>query len=404
MLNAAAAAMNGLGLPFGRLEETSLLDAAQRITGLHDFGGGHFMEPMRHLLADVEEQQVNALARFSTRDIAISALTNRLRLTEAFKQDPALNDWPIDRPVFILGFPRTGTTLLQNLLTLDPHRRALPFWEICNPVPWHADQDKDIAARIRAVNKKLAVAYYVVPEMEFVHEIRAESLEECWPLLANSFTVMNWDMASRWTNYGEWLLGYDMVPAYQEYKQCLQVIAQRTPESGFVLKCPDHLWFVEALLEVFPDACIVWTHRDPVDSIASYCSLISLNWRLLYGRYDPVEIGAHITERFMQGIQRAMAVRERVGADRFYDADFVSLVQDPIAVVADITRHFGLADIPEPAMDKYMQTKRADARGKHIYSIARYGLDPDRIHEVYRDYIDRCEIPIRGTAQRETQR
>ena len=96
------------------------------------------------------------------------------------------------------------------------------------------------------------------------HEIRAETHEECWPLLANSFTVPNWEMSSRWTEYGRWLLTYDLVPTYQEYKQCLQVMADRTPGKGFVLKCPDHLSVLDSLLEVFPDACIVWTHRDPV--------------------------------------------------------------------------------------------------------------------------------------------
>jgi hypothetical protein len=400
MLNAGASVANTLGLPFGCLEETSLLDAARRMTGLHDFGGDHFMEPFRHLLADVQDRGITSLAHFSTRDLAIVGLTNRLRLTEKFKQNPGLNDWPIKRPVFILGFPRTGTTLLQNLLALDPHRRALPFWEIMTPVPVSTDPVKDMHARIKAVNQKLSLAYFVVPEMEFVHEIRAESLEECWPMFANCFTVMNWDMASHWSTYGEWLLDYNMVPAYQEYKQCLQLLAQRKPESGFVLKCPDHLWFVDALLEVFPDACIVWTHRDPVDSIASYCSLISLNWRLLYGRYDPEEIGAHITQRFLQGIQRAMAVRERVGAERFFDVDFVSLVNDPLKVVTEITAHFDLAEIPKTSMDQYMQIKRADARGQHVYSVPRYGLDADQVHGVYQDYIDRFQIPVRSTAAR----
>ena len=114
-------------------------------------------------------------------DLALMAIK---RLARYLKQHPRVGSHPIKRPVFILGFPRTGTTLLQNLLALDDQRRALPFWEIMNPVPFHEDPVKDKKARIRAANAKLRIAYWVLPEMAAVHEIRAETLEECWPLLA----------------------------------------------------------------------------------------------------------------------------------------------------------------------------------------------------------------------------
>jgi hypothetical protein len=254
---------------------------------------------------------------------------------------------------------------------------------------------KDKKARIKAANGKLRVAYWVVPEMAEVHEIRATTLEECWPLLANGFTVIAWDMGSGWRTYGKWLLNHDMVSSYREYKQCLQIMAQRQPESGFVLKCPDHLWFVDALVDVFPDAAIVWTHRDPVDSIASYCSLISLNWRLMYGSFDPHEIGRHIEDRFLSGIQRALAARDRLGEDCFYDVDFVQLCDDPCSVLDGISNHFGISSISPESVDGYLGTKRKDAKGKHKYSVERYGLDAKRIHERYAEYIDRFQIPLR---------
>jgi len=395
VLNAGATFLHRLGFPFGQLAEASLLAGARKATGLEDWGGEHFLEPLRVMIDDVENSDLTSLARISTRDIGLHCLSNRLRLTDYFKKHPHVAQHDIKRPVFILGFPRTGTTLLQNLLSLDPARRALPFWEIMNPVPFHDDPERDIKARIRAANAKLRIAYWVLPEMAQVHEIRAESLEECWPLLANGFTVMAWDMASGWRNYGAWLLNHDMDKSYAEYRQCLQVMAQRQPESGFVLKCPDHMWFVDSLLENFPDACIVWTHRDPVASIASYCSLISLNWRLMYGRFDPVEVGHHIENQFLNGIERAMAVRDRVGEDRFFDVDFVELCNEPQRIVGEITQHFGLTSIAPEAIDGYLNTKRQDAKGAHKYSIERYGLDPARIYERYRTYIDRFNIPIK---------
>ncbi len=402
-LSMGASVIQKLGLPFGKLDEASLLEGARRATGLDDWGGEHFLEPMRRLLADVDSQGLTALARISTREVALKNLTNRLYLTEHFRKHPELNQIPVDRPVFILGFPRTGTTLLQNLLSLSDQRRALPFWEIATPVPVSEDPAEDLRLRIRDINRKLGVAYFVVPEMEFVHEIRAETHEECWPLLANSFTVPNWEMSSRWTEYGRWLLSYDLVPTYQEYKQCLQVMADRTPGTGFVLKCPDHLSTLDSLLEVFPDACIVWTHRDPVDCIASYCSMVSLNWRLLYGRYDPMEIGPYIADRFLTWVERAMEVRDRVGPERFFDVDFTGLVADPVDVVNQIVAHFGLADIPGAEMERYLSRERSDERGKHVYSVARYGIAPGSVHDQFQDYIQRFSIPVRSAAARASE-
>jgi hypothetical protein len=394
-LNAGVSVLHRLGFPFCKLGETSLLDAARSATGLEDWGGEHFLEPLRVMLDDVESSDLTSLARISTRDIGIHCLSNRLRLTEYFKKQPHVNEHRIEKPIFILGFPRTGTTVLQNLLAMGSERRALPFWEIMNPIPFHPDPKKDERARIKAANAKLRVAYWVLPEMAEVHEIRAHTLEECWPLLANGFTVMAWDMGSGWRSYGKWLLGHDMTASYREYKQCLQVMAQREPESSFVLKCPDHLWFVDSLLKVFPDACTVWTHRDPVDSIASYCSMMSLNWRLMYGRFDPKEVGAHIEERFLNGIERALAVRERVGDKNFYDVDFVQLCEDPTSVIDGITEHFGLPNIAHADVHGYLAQKRKDARGKHKYDAERYGLNREAIHEKYKAYIDRFNIPVR---------
>jgi len=395
-LNAGAGVLHRLGFPFGRLGEASLLESARKNTGLDDWGGEHFLEPMRIMLDDVEASGLTHLARISTRDIGVHCLSTRLRLTEYFKKHPHVNETKIERPVFILGFPRTGTTLLQNLLALAPDRRALPFWEIMNPVPFSDDPMADMKARMKAANAKLRVAYWVLPEMAQVHEVRADTLEECWPLLANGFTVMAWDMGSGWRTYGEWLLNHNMADSYREYKQCLQVMAQRDLDSGFVLKCPDHLWFVDSLLEVFPDASIVWTHRDPVASIASYCSLISLNWRLMYGRFDPLEIGRHIEDRFLSGIQRALAVRDRVGDERFYDVDFTTLCDDPCSVLDGISERFGTAPISPEAVSGYLDNKRQDAKGAHKYSVERYGLDANRIHERYQQYIERFQIPVKG--------
>ena len=224
----------------------------------------------------------------------------------------------------------------------------------------------------------------------------ASSLEQC----GGPIDALRADPALL-AEYGRWLLDYDMTGPYRFYRQTLQLLAHRRGEARFLLKCPEHLWFVDSLLEVFPDARIVWTHRDPVASVASYCSLISLGQRMLYGRFDPLKLGQHIQSRFREGVERAMQARQRAEAlgkgDQFFDVDFTTLVRDPPAVVRQIKEW---ADMPhdkasEARVQRWMNTERGDKKGAHKYSAEVYGLDGHAIHREYADYIDRFDIPLK---------
>lgn len=394
ILNALIRGLQPLGITPKKLDVNSIVRKAQRRTGLKNAGSGMHERGMDELVKAINLAPVTDFGKFSSTGFGVDALSNRLRLVEYMKKHPEVADVKIERPVFIIGFPRTGTTLLQNLMHLSPDRRALPFWELTNPIPVHPDAESDVKKRQRHTKMRLAVANFVVPEMKFIHEVRYDSLEECWSLFIPQFTVPNWDMTGRWPGYGEWMLQNDMVASYQEYKKFLQVMVSRLPDKKLILKCPDHMWHLDALLEVFPDACIVWTHRDPSRSIPSYCSLASLNWRLLYGEFDPKELGPYIEERFIQGIERGLAVRERVGEDRFLDINFKSLLERPIEAVNKITSHFGLTPVDESLMQEYLLTDRPDNRGKHSYSADHYGLDTEAIKKHYKEYIERFNISL----------
>lgn len=394
MLNALVGCLQAVGLAPSTVDQVKITQKAIRNTGLSDFGNGIHLEGMKQLTDSMNKEPLTHFAKVSSTMFGTDALSNRLRLVDYLKKHPEVNDIKIERPVFIVGFPRTGTTLVQNLLNLSEDRRALPFWEITNPVPVHADSAKDIELRQALTKKRLAVANFVLPEMKFIHEVRYDSLEECWPLMISQFTILCWDMTSRWPDYGKWMLQHDMRPSYEEYKKFLKIMVQREPNKKLILKCPDHMWYLDALLDAFPDACIVWTHRDPSHSLPSYCSLASLNWRLLYGEFDPKELGPYIEERFLIGIERALAVRDRIGEDRFLDINFSSLRQDPIAAINNITSYFNLTPVDEQLMRDHLSTERPDDPGKHSYSAGHYGLDTELIHEHYKDYIERFNISI----------
>ncbi len=396
LANSLARGAEWLGLPVGRIDADSILASARRSLNLEDLGDQRFLVAMRHVVDNVaDHSEFTPLARVILRQAWILAVQNRLRLQDWITRHPEVLDTRVHRPIFVLGFPRTGTTVLQNLLSLDPRRRGLHFWEITLPAPVHEDRDVDRERRRRQTNLMIRAAYAMAPEMARVHYIDVDTLEECWPLFGNSFAVMNWDLQSGLNVLGDWLMNeWDMTVPYGEYRRTLQVLLERRPADQLVLKCPEHLFFVDALLSVFPDACIVQTHRDPYDTIGSYCSLMSLQWRNLYGQIDRQVIGRYMEQRLHTGVQRAMAARQGSDPSRFFDVQFQELVADPAAVVDRIAAHFDLPlrDDHREQVQGYLANKREDDRGKHKYDPDDYGLDRDEVHERYSDYIERFGI------------
>lgn len=398
VIDAVLRVLDWLGLPLTRLDPDRILRSARRSTGLTDWGADDFQEPMRRLLASAEEKPLTGIARFSTHQICVKAVQNRLWVEDYIRRHPEVEDIRIDRPVFILGFPRTGTTLLQNLMSQTETLRPLRFWELSSPVPMPGDREQDLRIRRSRAETIVKAAYFIAPEQKHIHQLGVDTAEECWPLFFNAFQVMNYDLTADFREFGDWMMGRDMVPAYRYYKRQLQVLAHHTPTKHFLLKCPEHLWFVDALLEVFPDACVVWTHRDPLASVASYCSLSSLQRRMLYGRIDRPAIGRHIQDRFRIGVERAMAARSAIADEsRFFDVDFLELVQDPLAMVHRINAHFGLpqGDEADVAMQSWLDNGRKDKRGRHRYSAEQWGLDGEVIHREFAPYIDQFAIPVK---------
>ena len=395
--NGACAVSERLNLPFTRLDLDHILNAAKRKTGLSDWGDERFMVGLEETLKVVGETAYTPLARVFIANICIRAVVHRLRIEQWFKDHPDALDIPIEKPVFVLGFPRTGTTVMQNMLEQASHRRALQFWELTSPIPFHADLERDRRARIKRIESDLFWAYRFVPEMGEVHEVKATTAEECWPLLSNTFNVVNFDICHGLKPYGHWLMEQDMEWAYREYRRMLQMLLWRIPAQQLVLKCPEHLWAVDSLLKVFPDACIAWTHRAPFDCIASYSSMISLSRRTLQGKIVPADIGPHIADRFNTGVTRAMAARAAHGDEsRFFDVPFSELIQDRVGMVHRIEEYFGLEQTDGTLLQGWLDQERADARGKHRYDPAMWGLTPDAINGQFADYIERFGIDVGG--------
>lgn len=395
----AANAVLGIVERVGALPRTlttgHILDRARRRTGLSDWGDESFLEGMDQVVGDPGNAAFTPLARVAIAEVWTKAVVQRLQLQALLRRHPEILDIPVERPLFVLGFPRTGTTVIQNLLDLHPTRRGLPFWELLTPIPAHPDPATDRVLRVRTARRTLVPSYLVAPEMREVHEIRAETLEECWYLFCHTFEVLNWDVMTGLRSYGSWLLSRDMRPAYQAYRTWLQVLLWRNPSQQLLLKCPEHLWFLDALLDTFPDACIVWSHREPVATIASYSSMMSLTRRLMYGTFTHTDLGPYVTERFAEGMDRAMAARDRWGRpSNFFDAPFDRTVADPGGVVRAICEHFDLpvAHDHDAQVAAWLDTDRADKRGAHRYSPEAFAVDADHVRTRLADYVARSGL------------
>jgi len=389
VLNALAGLTARAGLSLTDLSRDPLIASAKRRTGLEDAGNDRFVEGLDRVLAE-SRGRYTPLGTALLRNLLVRAMENRLRCVDYIKRHPEVLAIPIRRPMIVLGFPRSGTTLLQNLLAASPDRAPLEFWELMSITPVNeADLAADRAIRIRELDRILRLANLFVPELNRIHESSPTTPEEDWQLLVPSFQALTFELAYGLGDYGRWLqAGADMAWAYGELKQRLQIILHQRPREQLVLKCPDHLWFIDAVLKVFPDACVVQTHRDPARCVNSYTSMISLQERTLTGRIEWKALAQRLTRIFLQGARSAHEVRSRHDPRQFFDVRFDDLVGDPAGIVGRISDHFGIAAPCQRSVKTELRKPRADRPGSHRYSYERLGIDPDQIRSQFRWYTE----------------
>jgi hypothetical protein len=392
----AARAANALGAltqragiePF-RLSVPALMEAARRETGLRDFGDPGFEAPLHRLLDALEtEARPSLTGRVGLRQQLVRNLANRLRIHEALTRHPDIREVPVERPIFILGFPRTGSTLLHRLLAHMPGARVPLFWELLRPAPPPEAARRETDPRIAQAEKAIRGLYFMAPHMPAIHAFGAREPEECLQLLENRFTCASYGFYCRVPAYLQWLSTQDMVPAYRDYRTQLQVLSYRTPGAPWILKWPGHLLNLDALFAVFPDACVVQTHRSLHAVAPSSCSYSATLMRLFSDDVSPAAIGRQWLADSALVLERSLAARARLGEGRFHDVRYADLTGDPLAAVRAVHERFGLplSDQVEAAVRGRTSEHRADA---HRYSLAQFGLRRDEIDARFSDYHQR---------------
>jgi hypothetical protein len=388
-----------LGWTLPSLEPQDLLDAAVRRAGSSDFGGDGFREGMDVLLDSVErEADLSTLGRISCRETLLRYLENRLRLTEYRTQHPEVADEVIERPIFIVGLPRTGTTILFNLLSQDPANRPPLSWEVEWPVPPPEPQTYDTDPRIRDGEKLFSNLDRLVPTLPAIHEFGALLPQECVPMKAHEFLAIQFLIIYHVPSYQAWLEQQSQLSSYAFHKKFLQHLQSKYMKDRWVLKSPDHLSSVDDLLETYPDALIIHTHRDPARVMPSLASLFYALRGMTSDSVDPARCGRNALDAWSLGLQRAVEARRRHRdkPGQFFDAYFDDTLDDPVDLLRRAYAHFGLefTDSARDRMAAFLAANPRGSRGVHRYTLEDFDLDLGEIRERFSEYCSEFDVPL----------
>jgi len=375
------------------LDLDALLEKSSKQTGLHDFGEPSFRTPLGILLRSFEEDaRLNLIGRITVQSEMVRVLSNRLRMQRDCELFPGIAGEKIERPIFITGLPRSGTTFLHALLAQDPACRAPQVWEVMHPSPPPETGSYRSDPRIRYTQKQLDWIEVLMPDFDKCHTIGARLPQECIAMTDHSFLSYVFESMYFVTSYRAWHDRQDKRPAYQCHRRFLQHLQWRCPGAPWVLKAPSHLMALDALFQVYPDAQVVLTHRDPLKVLPSCASFAKVLRAPFTGPIDLKELGAEVSRRWTDSANLLTAFRSEQPELRsnFFDVGYPELIRDPIAVVQGIYRYFDreLSPEAEAAMRLFVVRNPKDKMGAHLYSLEEFGLDRETERGHFQGYTD----------------
>ncbi|MET0628867.1 MAG: sulfotransferase [Acidimicrobiia bacterium] len=387
----------------GLVDADRLLEQATTATGLDDWGDLPFREPLEAYLWSLAHESGQPPERLELlAGGTVATLVKRLRLVDDRKQHPEIAAERIVAPIVIVGLPRTGSTHLHAVMATRPGARAPLQWEMNEPSPPPDAATFACDPRIARVQGALD-ARPNADELQRAHPFGATRPEQCIGLIDWSFVNSAALAAHSLPSYFDWFLDADQRIAYEHHRRMLQHLQWRVP-GEWVLKWPKHVFALDALLATYPDARIVWTHRDPGTVLPSVCNFVGAVRRSVSPGYDPVRFAKEWTALEEIGLWRAMNVRACMDDEaRFFDVQYNDLTADPVGTVCDVYEYFGVAvdDSARRAFAEFQDENPKDKFGPHTYTAEQYGLDSERMRDRFRPYIERFGVepdrPRRGT-------
>lgn len=365
-----------------------VLADARRKSGLDDFGNDDYLPGLKVLLDTYDRHYTDDKLRKQKRRRVVDLLIARTRIEAAWKAHPAIKKIVLRKPMYLTGLPRTGTSALLNLLAIDPDARPLKLWEGLNPDPLPGNPPQSEDPRFVGM-KQFYDEMNKNADFKKIHSTSAETPEECIHLLNHTFSDVQFGYEPLMEPYGSWFRRQDLRASYHYYADILRLLQWQRPGNRLLLKSPCHLWALDVITDMFPDSAIIITHRNPMESVASYCSMMEA---MMAGRADPdkKQLGLATLNYLADKLQHSYKLREKIDSRRILDLQFNDFVTDPIAVVKQIYTYFGLPLKPVTlaAMQQYQDAHPMGKHGKHEYDLASYGLTEAQVMQRFAFYRD----------------
>ena len=377
------------------LQVEELLQAARdRAPGLDDFGQDNYRQALQMLCTSLNtEAKLSAAGRVMMRERLIGQLVNRLIMEDYFKRFPEIHQIQIDDPLVIVGLPRTGTTMLQRTLAVDPRFYSAAWWETRYPAPLLGEGPQDAATRIELAKAEVAQTIEAIPQILAIHPMNATLCDEEFMLMEHSF-LCAMDAYADVPSYTAWLDQQDQRPVYAQLKKMLQFLQWQKQQRGepqgqrWLLKAPQHLHTLEILLSEFPKAQVILTHREPAQTIPSMASMAHTLWKIYSDTPDPLSTGRQWNTRMARGIQHTMHVRDEQEAARFLDIHFADTVNQPMQVLEKVYQFAGLPFTEKARTDaqQWLSSNGREKRAGHDYSLQTFGLSEQQMQSDYAQY------------------
>ncbi len=377
----------------------ALIDEARKATGIVDFDSETYREGLEVLVRDVNRHAANysegGFARVKN-DIG-HYLRNRLKVSDYLRQNPELLTRSVERPVFVMGVPRTGTTLMSNLLAADPARRSPLTWEIDDPVPpaTSATLKTDPRALARLAQEKAMLA--ANPDMGKYYRGSAVYPNECVFFMAHDFKTLMIESKGVLPEYKEFIFSCDMTSAYEYHKKFLQLLQQDAPGVWNVKK-PSHALWLETIFKVYPDARVIWTHRDPFTATGSLMSVISLSHMGHLGKIDAEWLAQDYPWQAAEHANRIMDFRDKFGEDKIIDVHYADLLNDPVGETKKLYAKLGdeWTTEAEAGIQGWVDDNPQDKFGRHEYKLAQYGQSVEKLTPLFERYLSRYDVTREG--------
>lgn len=395
-LNAGGRTLRRFGVERPRLELGQLVDRARQRAGLHDLGDWAIEEPLGRLLESYRtEADLTALGRITVRELIVSLLETLLHLEAEFRREPAIADEQITAPVFIIGLPRTGTTLLHGLMSEDASNRVPRTWEVMYPARYPNTAEGIAAARSQTASR-LMWANRLAPQFKKIHPIAPDLPQECIAITAQVFMSIQFHTTHDVPTFENWFEADSQALAYAFHRRLLQHLQARNPGRRWVLKAPGHLFALPSLLAEYPDARIIQTHRDPLRVMASMASHATVLRRAFSDDADPAAIAADWSDRWARALAGFLRTRDAADAAAFLDVSYDQIENSPFDTVGQIYEFLGrdFGQAAQQSMRAFLAANPKNKHGVHRYSLAQYGLSKAREMERFAAYCERFDIAV----------